>query len=280
MKTSVIGNVVNGKRAFISESSDDLDTSNFLTIPKGNYRYINEPISEDVDMNNRKIINCNEGINDNNVCTIKNLSVYFKKTLSLNMSNQKITNLADGTDPNDGVNFKQFSSLDEKFIKQEVNIFGGIAVAYANMNFIPILNVAPSADLLSAVNLSQLNNYNTFNSHVNLNKNRINNLLPGRLPSDAITVGQVQRLIGRKYGTLIFNRNNIAILHKCAIDRLIYLLCLYIKNTPEIATISLPHLMSPTYDGDKNNKDDFTDPIQLNDSPYINHIPFTTGVYN
>ena len=33
-------------------------------------------------------------------------------------------------------------------------------------------------------------------------------------------------------------------------------------------------------DGDTNNKDDFTDPIQLNDSPNINHIPFTTGVYN
>ena len=155
------------------------------------------------------------------------------KGLSLNMSNQKITNLADGTDPNDAVNFKQLSSLDDKYIKREVNIAGGVAyanIAYANMNFIPILNVAPPIDPSSAVNLSQLTNHNTFNSHVNLNRNRINNLLPGRLPTDAITVGQVQRLIGRKYGTLIFNRNNIAILQKCAIDRLIYPLCLYIKK--------------------------------------------------
>ena len=45
------------------------------------------------------------------------------------MSNQKITNLADGTDPNDAVNFKQFSTLDEKFIKREVNMAGGVAVA-------------------------------------------------------------------------------------------------------------------------------------------------------
>ena len=51
------------------------------------------------------------------------------------------------------------------------------------------------------MNLSQLNNHNTFNSHVNLNRNRINNLLPGRLPTDAIAVGQAQRLIGRKYCT-------------------------------------------------------------------------------
>ena len=63
-----------------------------------------------------------------------------------------------------------------------------VAVAYANFNLIPILNVAPSADLSSAVNISQSNNHNTFNSHVNLNRNRINNLLPGRLPSDAINV--------------------------------------------------------------------------------------------
>ena len=118
------------------------------------------------------------------------------------MSNQKITNLADGTDPNGAVNFKQLSSLedkvrasDEKYIKREINMVGGLAVGYANMNLMPVLNVSPSADLSSAVNLSQLNNHNTFNSHVNLNRNRINNLLPGRLPSDAITVGQVQRLI-------------------------------------------------------------------------------------
>ena len=70
------------------------------------------------------------------------------------MSNQKITNLADGTDPNDAVNFKQFSSLDNKYIKREVNIVGGVAVDYSNMNFIPILNVAPSIDPSSAVNPS------------------------------------------------------------------------------------------------------------------------------
>ena len=145
----------------------------------------------------------------------------------------------------------------------------------------PVLIVAPSADLSSAVNLSQLNNNNTFNSHVNLNGNRINNLLPGRLATDAVTVRQAQRFIGRKYGTLIFNRNNITILHKCAIDSLIYPLCLYIKNTPEVATVSLPPLMSPTNDGDTTNRDEFNDPIQyVNDSPNNNPMPFTTGVYN
>ena len=229
---------MNGKRAFIFEHPDELNTSSFLTIPKGDYRYINEPISEDVNMNNRKIINCNEGINDHDVYTITNLTVYYKKGLTLNMSNQKITNLADGTDPKDAVNFKQLSNLDDKYIKLEVNMVVCVALGYANMNFIHILNIAPSAHLSSAVYLSQFYNHDTFKSHVNLNRNRINNLLFGRLPSDAITVGKVQRLIKRKHGTLIFNRNNIAISHKCAIDRLIYPLCLYIKNTPDVATIS------------------------------------------
>ena len=73
---------MNGKRAFISERPDELDTSNFLTIPKGDYRYINEPISENVNMNNRKKINCNEGTSDNDVCTIKRLKVYNKKRIN------------------------------------------------------------------------------------------------------------------------------------------------------------------------------------------------------
>ena len=86
---------MNGKRAFISERPNEFDTSNFFTILKGDYRYINEPISKDFNMNIRKIINCNEGTNDNDGFTIKNLTVYYKKGLTLNMSNQKITNLAD-----------------------------------------------------------------------------------------------------------------------------------------------------------------------------------------
>ena len=45
------------------------------------------PISEDVNMNDRIIINCNEGINDNDVCIIKHLTVYYKKGLTLNISN-------------------------------------------------------------------------------------------------------------------------------------------------------------------------------------------------
>ena len=77
--TRPLANVVNGKRAFISQRNDDLDISKFLTIPKGDYRYLNEPISNDVNMNNRKIINCNEGEDEKDVCTIKNLTVYYKK---------------------------------------------------------------------------------------------------------------------------------------------------------------------------------------------------------
>ena len=47
------------------------------------------------------------------------------------------------------------------------------------------------------MNFSQLNNHKTFNLHVNFNKYKPNNILPVRLPTDAITVGQAQRLIGR-----------------------------------------------------------------------------------
>ena len=96
------------------------------------------------------------------------------------MSNQTITNLAVGTDFNDAVNFKQFSILNDKYLKQEVNMVTGLAVCNANMMLMPVLNVAPFADLSSAVNLLQLNNHITFNAHVNFNRNRFYNLLPGR----------------------------------------------------------------------------------------------------
>ena len=119
------------------------------------------------------------------------------KQLTLNMSNQKITNLADGIDLNDAVNFKQFTSLednvrafDDKYIKREVNMVCGVAVGYANMMAMSVLNVAPSADLTSAVNLLHLNNHNWFNSNVNLNRDRINNIVAGRASMDVVNVGQ------------------------------------------------------------------------------------------
>ena len=128
--------------------------------------------------------------------------MYYKKGSILNMSTQKITNLADKTNPSDAVYFKQFTSLedndrafDDKYIKRAVNMVGGVAVGYVNMMAMLVLNVAPSTDLSSAVNLSQLNNHNTFISHVNLNRNKFNNLQPGQLLTDGVAVEQVQRLM-------------------------------------------------------------------------------------
>ena len=61
-----------------------------------------------------------------------------------------------------------------------------------------------------------------------------------------------------------------------------YPLCLYIKNTPEVPTISLVPLMSPVNnDGDTTNRENFNEFIQyMNDSSNHNPMPFTTGVYN
>ena len=151
----IIGLVkMDSKRAFISQRLYELDTSNFVTIPKGDYRYINEPISEDVNMNNRKINNFSESTEENDVRTIKSLTVYYNKKLSLNMSNHKITNLLDWTDPNDAVNFKQISSFDNKYLKQQINLVGSVAIGYANMMAMPVLNVALSIDFSCAVYLS------------------------------------------------------------------------------------------------------------------------------
>ena len=59
MNNRELNSPINGTWAFIFQRNDDLDTNNFLTIPKGDYRYLNEPIFEDVNLNNKNIINCN-----------------------------------------------------------------------------------------------------------------------------------------------------------------------------------------------------------------------------
>ena len=92
-----------------------------------------------------------------------------------------------------------------------------------------------------------------------------------KLATNAVTVRQAQRFFGRKYGTLIFKRNNIEILHKCAIDRLIYLLCFYIKNILEVPKVLLPPLIFINNNWYRTNRDEFNEPIQyINDSPNYN----------
>ena len=62
---------MNNQRAFISEHLDKRDSRNCFTILEGDYRYFNEPIIKDVDINNCTIINRNKKTNDNDVYTIR-----------------------------------------------------------------------------------------------------------------------------------------------------------------------------------------------------------------
>ena len=75
---------------------------------------------------------------------------------------------------------------------------GGVTVSYPNMIAMPALNVAPLIDPLTAVNFSQLNSHNNYHSHVKLRANRINNLLYSKLATEAVTIQQMQKLIGSK----------------------------------------------------------------------------------
>ena len=67
MNNNGLNSPINGKRAFISKRNDDLNTNNFLIIPKVDYQYINEPISEDINMNIKKLIYYNERVDENEV---------------------------------------------------------------------------------------------------------------------------------------------------------------------------------------------------------------------
>ena len=65
------------------------------------YNALRLPISEDVDMNNKKIINCIEGENVDDICTIKNLSVNYKNGNLLDKSNNRIIKCSEGIHEND-----------------------------------------------------------------------------------------------------------------------------------------------------------------------------------
>lgn len=110
---------------------------------------MNEPINENLNLNNQTIINCCEGIEDNDVCTIKILSAYYKKAQILNMSYNRITNLKDGEKNQDAVTLNQTRM-----------VFNGVT------NMINESILSPNAD-------------------INMNKHKISNLQIGDLSNDA-----------------------------------------------------------------------------------------------
>jgi len=93
------------------QRNEQIDTSRFLTKPQGDIRYVNE--SDDIDMNKRKIRNVAEGVEDDDVCTIQNLTktivLYYKKGTTLDMNNAKIINCQDGTDDTDVCNIRNLN---------------------------------------------------------------------------------------------------------------------------------------------------------------------------
>ena len=100
-----------------------------------------------MDMNNNKIINCKQGENDNDACTIKNISVYYKKYKPLNMNNFRITNCKSGVYKNDVCTMKNIRNLSISIIHHETDL---------KMNNHRITNLLYGIAMNDAVNVKQL----------------------------------------------------------------------------------------------------------------------------
>lgn len=91
----------------INSNKNTLDLSKYLTVNKADIRYIHKPINELINMNQEKVTDVKKSENKNDVCTIKNLVIYYRKGTTFNMENTNITNLKDGVDNNDAIKLKQ-----------------------------------------------------------------------------------------------------------------------------------------------------------------------------
>ena len=136
------------KFGFINPTSDKVIISN-KTYDRilNDARYVNE--LDPINMNNNKITNCKEGEDDNDVCTIKNLSVYYKKGNPIDMNNNKIINCNEGINENDVCTMKNLRNLPYYQSGNELN-----------MNNQRITGVSDGIALNDAVNIKQLNNLN------------------------------------------------------------------------------------------------------------------------
>ena len=138
-----------------SKNSKESDSSRVISI--FDRRYVNETddlkITDNINMNNKKIINY-EGVDDNDVCTIKNLYVYYRKGspyilghfCPIDMNNNKITNCSLGVDENDVCTMKNIRNI-------------SITITHCNtdlsMNNNRITSVADGIPLNDAVNVKQ-----------------------------------------------------------------------------------------------------------------------------
>jgi autotransporter adhesin len=158
-----------------------------------------------LDMNDQKIINTKEGINENDVCTMKNLSTSLtlanrtmetkftemrnnnlQKGNDIDMQNKRITNLANGSSSNDAVTLGQFEAVVARLAPSTTSALESLDKY--NMNNQRITNVANGVAETDAVAMRQLGNLTT---NLNMNNNKITNLQNGTDDSDAVTMGQL-----------------------------------------------------------------------------------------
>jgi hypothetical protein len=98
-------------RPFISKSSGTVSSG--LKLYQTDSRYINEPISENLDMNNHKISNLKDGESDQDAVTLKQFNNLCNN--DINLHNNKITNLKDGENLQDAMNYRSVKSLINKY---------------------------------------------------------------------------------------------------------------------------------------------------------------------
>ena len=171
---------------FGDTSTLSIDTSHLLTRPQGDERYLNEPISEDVSMNNHKITELKSAENENEAVNKKQLD--SKADISLLSNYARMENLQRYVTVDI---LSQYAKTSDLPSKTDLDLSSPTIINNIN-------NVASVSPIL--VSLGGVFSMNTDNDSLDLDKyldmksHKIINVKPGTKNNDVVNVKQLNDL--------------------------------------------------------------------------------------
>ena len=184
----------------------------------------------DIDMNNYKLIDVANGINEKDAVNLYQVNNIMPKKLSdftelnesdINLNNNKIKNISDGINNNDAVNYNQATNLILDNMPKKLSDLTDPNDNNISLNSFRLTNMSNGVDIKDGVNLIQVNNLindmkptklsqlteNNL-SDISLNNYKITDVANGVDNNDSVNLSQVNTILSNEYNSVSFNNIN------------------------------------------------------------------------